>query len=155
MKSLYVSTPQDIPFQWKRFSAQKKTEVSIRACAPEGESFRVSSFGIMRLVANPNDDLIVIQSDGKEYPCKKDIFFQTYQAVPAVVLENVIAGYKFIKSAKSTLVAIPEGYDVTVGSLEGDLKGVRYPDYIVIGAKDELYVNTQKTVKEHMTVTEL
>lgn len=154
MKKLYVSKPQDIPFEWKRYSAQKKTEVTIRACALEGESFKVS-WSESRLWANPTDDLIIIHPDGKEYPCKKDIFFDTYQAVPFAVLEDVIAGYRFIKSAKSTLVAIPEGYDVTVSSLEGDLKEVRHPDYIVIGAKDELYVNTQKTVNEHMTVTEL
>lgn len=154
MTKLYVSKPQDIPFEWKRYTAQKKTAVTIRACEPKGESFKVS-WSESRLHANPKDDLIVIQPDGKEYPCKKDIFFGTYQAIPALDVESVMAGYRFIKKAKSTLVAIPEGYCVTVGSLEGDVAEVRYPDYIVIGAKDELYVNTQQTVSEHMIVEPL
>lgn len=151
MTKLYLQKPGDIPFQWKTFTARKKTTVRIRPCLPEGESFKVS-WSDSRLYATKEEDVIVIQPNGKEYPCKRDIFAATYTTVEKFGEHDSIWDYTWIKSATSTLVEIPQGYDITVGTLEGDVSDVRYPDFIVIGAKGELYVNTKKTVEEHLEI---
>jgi|694.fasta_scaffold04354_37 hypothetical protein len=153
MIKLYLRQPSDIPFQWKRVYAKKKTGVTIRAVKPEGESFKVS-WSESLLYADPNLDLIVrSELDGREYPCKKDIFTETYElAGPAYEAEGTIASYRYTKKTVNSLVEVPQGYDVTVGTLEGDVTDVQYPDYIAIGPKCELYVNTKKTVDENMEI---
>jgi hypothetical protein len=102
------------------------------------------------LTSDPEFDLIVIQPNGKEYPCKKDLFFSTYTQIPAVSNEDLIAGYKFVKSATTTIVPIPMNFDVTIQTLEGVLPTVAYPDYIAIGSVGELYANTKQFVDENL-----
>lgn len=145
-----VQAETDIPSFWPRFIVRKKTSVGIRA-SKGVEEFKVSWQDAI-LKSDPAVDLIVIPPDGKEYPCKKDIFFSTYQPLPAVTTEDVIAGYKFVKSATTKLAAIPEGIDVTIKTLEGVLPIVTHPDYIAIGSVGELYANTKDFVDQNMEI---
>lgn len=151
MKSLTLKSVSDIPDSWERFTARKKTKVKIRSCHPGGESFIVP-WSSSKLHANPDEDLVVVPENGDEYPCKKDIFFDTYQALPSVIENRLLGGYSFVKKATSQLVKIPEGYTLDIHSLEGIVYGVKYPDYIVIGAKEELYANTKNNVEDNMEI---
>jgi hypothetical protein len=143
-----VKAETDIPAVWPRFVVRKKTTVGIRA-SKGVEEFKVS-WQDATLVSDPAVDLIIVQPNGTEYPCKKDIFFSTYTPVPAISNEDLIAGYKFVKSATTTIVPIPQRFDVTIQTLEGVLPVVTYPDYIAIGAVGELYANTKQFVDDNL-----
>lgn len=124
-----LKSPSDIPSDWPILKARKKTKVKIRESVGR-EQFKVSWQDSI-LESDPELDLIIIQSNGTEYPCKKDIFVETY----------VQDGDGWIKKEISRLVQVPEGEVVFIDTLEGKLNGVKYPDYIVIGKQDELYAN--------------
>lgn len=135
-----LTHPSDIPTNWPILFARKKTKVRIRPS--EGvEKFKVS-WQDSELTSDPIEDLIIIQPDGKEYPCKKNIFAETY--------EDVLNGY-WIKKETSKLVQIPEGESVQIETLEGTLNAVQYPDYIAIGKRNELYANAKSWVDENLT----
>lgn len=125
-----LKSPSDIPSSWPILKARKKTTVSIRESIGR-EKFKVSWQDSV-LESDPELDLIVIQPNGTEYPCKKDIFAETY---------TEIADNQWIKNEISRLVQVPEGEVVSIDTLEGKLNEVKYPDYIVIGKQDELYAN--------------
>jgi hypothetical protein len=131
---------EDIPQNWKVLNARKKTKVNIR---PSNgiERFKVF-WSDCDLVSDPDLDVIVIAFDGSEYPCKKDIFRETYEKVPD--------SEQYVKKAINILVEVPEDFTVEVETLEGVVDNVEYPDYVVIGARGELYVNTRKFVDEEM-----
>lgn len=132
--------PSDIPTNWPILFARKKTKVRIRPS--EGiEKFKVS-WQDSELTSDPDQDLIIIQPNGKEYPCKKDIFTETYQ--------EESDGF-WLKKETSKLVQVPEGEWVDIVTLEGDVKGVHYPDYIAIGKRDELYANAKSWVDKNLT----
>ena len=135
-----LKQPSDIPSHWPKLKARKRSFVSIRE-AKVPESFKVS-WQDSELVSDPVLDLIIIQSNGTEYPCKKDIFYATYQEV-----ENFNV---WQKKELSTLVQIPPHYQVSIETLEGTLNKVVHPDYIVIGKKDELYANKKEWVDENL-----
>ena len=145
---IVVRSETDIPAVWPRFVVRKKSSVNIRA-SKGVEEFKVSWQDAL-LVSDPNADLIIIQPNGDEYPCKKDIFFSTYTPVPMIYTEDLIAGYKFVKSATSVIVPIPRRFDVTIQTLEGVLPIVAYPDYIAIGTLGELYANTKQFVDDNL-----
>lgn len=133
---------KDIPSNWKRHTVRKKTTVKIR---PSNgiERFKVS-WADHDLVSDPELDVIVISNDGSEYPCKRDIFFDSYAPITTE---------DWIKKATNIIVEIPQGTDpFEVETLEGVVGNVGYPDYVVIGVKGELYVNTRKTVEEHLEI---
>ena len=71
-----LKTTEDIPRDWKRLTVRKKTTVMIRACNGV-EEFKVA-WSDKPLVSNPDEDLIIVQPDGKEYPIKADVFLDTY-----------------------------------------------------------------------------
>lgn len=145
-----VTNETDIPAAWPRITVRKKTTVGVRP-ATKPEEFKVS-WQDATLVSDPAVDLIIVQPNGSEYPCKKDIFFSTYQAVPAVSQEDLIAGYKFVKTATSKIVPVPMSFDVTVNTLEGVLPTIAYPDFIAIGKVGELYANTKQFVEDNLEV---
>lgn len=145
-----VTTSADIPSAWPRIQARKNTPVSIRA-SNGVESFNVDWQDAV-LVSDPTLDLIIKGSDGLEYPCKKDLFFSTYTTLPAVTNDDLIAGYKFVKSAVITLVPVPMTATVTINTLEGVLPAIEYPDYISIGSAGELYANTKDFVDKNLTI---
>lgn len=150
-----VSKPADIPAIWPRFRVRKNTPVNIRR-SNGVEEFTVSWQDAV-LVSDPALDLIITQPNGKEYPIKKDIFWDTYVAQdPDFVFEwndetFDFTGINFVKKAESTLVGIPSDIEVEIHTLEGVLPSVTYPDYIAIGPKDELYANTAEFAKANLT----
>lgn len=139
-----LASPDDIPHEWKTRLARRTSTVRIRDCAGV-EEFKVDWQDSV-LVSDPELDLIVIQDNGKEYPCKKDIFYSTYEKV-----NDCGNTQKWAKKATSTLVEIPAGCHVEIKTLEGTLPAVSFPDYIVIGASDELYANTYEFAKTNLT----
>jgi len=135
-----LKIPSDIPSSWPILKARKKTTVSIRESIGR-EQFKVSWQDSI-LESDQELDLIVIQPNGNEYPCKKDIFAETY-------IET--ADSQWLKKEESRLVQIPEGESVSIETLEGTLNEVKHPDYIVIGKKDELYANTNEWAQNNLT----
>lgn len=133
---------QDIPQDWKRLTVRKKTSVSIRPSRVV-ERFKVS-WADHDLISDPELDVIVISNDGSEYPCKKDIFLESYTPSD---------GSKWVKKGTNVIVEIPEGTpSFEVETLEGVVGDVAYPDYVVIGVKGELYVNTRESVEKNLEV---
>lgn len=137
---MHLKSPSDIPSSWPVLKARKKTTVSIRESIGR-EQFKVSWQDSI-LESDPELDLIVIQPNGDEYPCKKDIFAETY---------TEITDNQWIKNEISRLVQVPEGETVSIETLEGTLNEVAHPDYIVIGKKDELYANTYDWAQNNLT----
>ena len=119
-----LKTQKDIPADWARFTVRKKTTVKIRPCNG-AERFSVS-WQDAELVSDPELDLIIIQPSGKEYPCKKDIFLVSYcpVGVEKGAQYPLFGGFDFVKNATSEIVAIPEGVDVEIETLEGILPKV-------------------------------
>lgn len=140
---------EDIPSDWKVLTVRKKTTVRIRPCNG-AERFKVS-WSDHDLVSDPETDLIVIANDGREYPCKRDIFYETYQELP--LGSDWTDGFEYIKKATNQIVEIPEGSTpFEVETLEGIVGDVGYPDYVVIGIKGELYVNTREFVEKNLEI---
>ncbi len=140
-----ITNKEDIPSHWNVLKVKKKTTVQIRR-AIEVEKFS-ASWQDSELVSDPEQDVIVIQQNGKEYPCKKDIFFDSYEEC-----ETLGGPVKYIKKAVTEIVEIPEGEEVQIETLEGTLNSVSFPDYIAIGTKGELYANTEEFVKENLII---
>lgn len=134
-----LKTPLDIPSSWPILKAHKKTKVQIRESIGR-EQFKVSWQDSV-LESDPELDLIIIQPNGSEYPCKKDIFAETY----------VQDGDGWIKNEICRLVQVTEGETVSIDTLEGKLNEVKYPDYIAIGKKDELYANTFDWAEQNLS----
>lgn len=142
---------KDIPLYWKRLTVRKKTTVKIRPCYGKQE-FKVS-WSEKPLVSDPDLDLIVVQPNGKEYPCKEDIFWDTYVINEAWGKLNNFSDYTFTKKATTTLVEIPEGVTpFEIETLEGIINNVAYPDYVAIGPKGELYTNTKDFVDNNLEI---
>ncbi len=114
-----------VPCDWgEQRKARRKTIVSIRE--PNGIETFVKSWGT--LTATPCVDWIIVQDDGEEYPIKKDIFATTYEeATPG----------RYRKTAHSRLVQVPKGIVAVLVTSEGELE-VHHPDYVVIGAENEV-----------------
>lgn len=143
MKQKYhIVTAADIPANWQRINVRKKTKVTIRECNGV-EKFTVA-WSEQQLTSNPAVDIIV-DSNGEQYPCKRDIFEQTYVAHPE-------GGY--VKRGTSTIVKIPDNVSVDVVSLEGAVESVEAPDYIAVGAKNECYANSKTFVEGNLEVVQ-
>jgi hypothetical protein len=144
-----VKNPEHIPSDWKILNVRKKTTVKIRSCNGV-EKFKVS-WQDAELVSDPEVDLIVIQPNDKEYPCKSDIFWDTYE-LKKPCFHSDQSKFEYIKKATTQIVEIPEGYEVEIETLEGVLPVVTYPDYIAIGVKGELYANTKEFVDNNLEI---
>ena len=147
-----LKTKEDIPSDWKVLTVRKKTTVRIRPCNGV-ERFKVS-WADHDLVSDPELDLIVIANDGSEYPHKQDIFYEAY--TPHGLDMSMHVGMRvdtWIKKATNQIVEIPEGTTpFEVETLEGVVGDVGYPDYVVIGIKGELYVNTREFVEKNLEI---
>jgi hypothetical protein len=139
MNKIQVKKQSDIPANWEIKKAKKQTTVRIRDCVVP-ESFKVS-WQDSELVSDPNVDLIMIQPNGDEYPCKRDIFAETYEQV---------SDNEYRKKEISTLISIPENYEVEISTLEGTIHAASYPDFIVIGKRGELYANKKEWVDTNL-----
>lgn len=142
---------KDIPSDWKRYTVRKKTTVRIRPCNGV-ERFKVP-WADHDLVSDPELDVIVISNSGSEYPCKTNIFFESYTPYSSDPFKLFTMGQEWIKKGTSTIVEIPEGTEpFEVETLEGVVGDVGYPDYVVIGVKGELYVNTREFVERDLEI---
>lgn len=133
----------DIPDDWEILKVRKKTPVRIRPCNGV-EKFKVSWSDSM-LISDPSVDIIVISDTGSEYPCKYDIFMDTYERNDnrcGGAVSKDIWDYEWIKKATYRLAKIPEGIVASVVTLEGQVDEVKFPNFVAIGPRNELYVNT-------------
>jgi hypothetical protein len=78
---------------------------------------------------------------GRTVSHKKDIFAATYE-------ETVPDRYR--KKARSRLVQVPEGVVAVLTTREGEIE-VRHPDYVAIGAENEVYANSAQWMVENLT----
>lgn len=137
-----LKTIDDIPKDWKVLTVRKKTTVKIRPSVGV-ERFKVD-WSESELISDPELDVIVISEDGREYPCKMDIFFNSY---------SPLTEEKWIKKGTQQIVEIPEGTEpFEVETLEGVVGEVGYPDYVAIGVKGELYVNPKSFVDKDLEI---
>lgn len=142
-----LKTIEDIPSDWKVLNVRKKTTVRMRLS--EGvERFKVP-WCDDELISDPELDIIIMQDDGSEYPCKTDIFRETYASSGD---GGRGLSVRWVKKAQFRIVEIPEGVEVEVESLEGTVGEVKYPDYVAIGVKGELYVNTKEFVDNNLEI---
>ena len=132
-----IAAGTDIPIDFGEVRhARKKTLVQIRE--PKGAETFATPWGT--LTAQPDIDWVIVHAPGHEAPIKKDIFSSTY--------EPASQGY-FRKRALVRLVQVPAGIVAQVATLEGELS-VTNPDYIAIGARDEVYPNSAAWVAQHL-----
>ena len=150
-KIMKVQTQEDIPDSWQVLKVRKKTTVKVRSC--EGvEEFDVS-WQDSKLISDPAVDVIIIQPNGVEFPCKREIFNSSY--IPLVGISDVrTKDVHYIKNVTSQIVPIPIGETVQIETLEGTLNEVTFPDYIAIGIRGELYANTFEFVRDNLEFIE-
>lgn len=137
-KRITIADGDQIPGDWgKPRTAVRSTTVTIRQ--PDGrETFTVDGG---TLTAEPGLDLVISQQSGEEYPIKKEIFAATYEeAEPG----------RYRKKSVSRLVQVPVGTVAVLDTKEGRIE-VRHPDYVVIGAENEVYANSANWVAENLT----
>jgi hypothetical protein len=123
--------------------ARRKTLVTIRP-AKGTETFKCD-YGSGTLEGVEGIDYILTNVITKEsYPCKIDIFNDTWEQVtetPGTYRKKGIC--KFIK--------IPEGDVVTLMTLEGE-RVCSHPNYIALGAKDEVYSYSPEFVEKDLEI---
>lgn len=123
--------------------AKRKTLVSIR----EVQGTEIFNHPNGNLTAIQGEDWVVIPQDNSQpYPCKKIIFEQTWEK------ESTDSPY-YHKKAKSRLIQVPVNDVVSLNTLEGVIT-VSFPDYIVLGAQDEVYSNRQEWVDKNLEFIE-
>lgn len=75
------------------------------------------------------------------YPCKRDIFHDTWEEQEEGL---------YSRKALSRLIQVKPGDEIKLITLEGETS-VRHPDYIVLGARNEVYSNSEEWVKNNLT----
>ena len=132
-----IQSGDDVPSDFGAWrEAVRRTTVTIRE--PNAVETFEKSWGT--LTAVPGVDLVIVQDSGDEYPIKKDIFTQTYEAVSPT---------RYRKTAKSRLIQVPKEVIAILASLEGEVE-VRHPDFIVVGVKNEVYANSPDWVQDNL-----
>lgn len=122
--------------------AQRKTLVRIRPAV--GTEVFVKSYG--NLTAIEGEDWVLMPVDGGEpYPCKINIFADTWESV---------GDSQYRRKALSRLIQVPEGVEVILHTLEGDVK-VYNPDFIALGAHGEVYSNSKDWADANLTFLSL
>lgn len=134
---ILIQHGDQLPSSWGNpREAVRKTTIVIRE--PQGMETFVTSWGT--LTAAPGLDWVIVQDSGEAYPIKKDIFAATYEE---------IAPGRYRKKARSCLVQVPEGVVAVLATREGEIE-VRHPDYVVIGAENEVYANSEEWVSANL-----
>ena len=135
-----IAHGSQIPSEWGTpREAVRTTTVTIRE--PAGMESFVTAWGT--LIATPGDDLVITQDSGEAYPIKKNIFAATYEEV---------APGRYRKKTRSRLVQVPKGVVAALTTREGEIE-VRHPDYVAIGAENEVYANSAQWVEENLVFT--
>jgi len=86
--------------------------------------------------------VLISGADPDGYPCELDIFDRTYE-------ETAPGSGLYRKTGVTRLVQVPEGVTVELQTKEG-LEMVTHPDYIAVGAVDEVYANAANWVEENL-----
>lgn len=121
-------------------AARRRTRVTTRAIQGERETFLTSTGQLEGL---KDLDLVVVPCDGSPpYPCKISIFRESWR-------ETEPGSGVYQRQALAQVVPIPEGDQVVLHSLEGEIT-VRHPDYIAIGVEDEVYANSARWVADNL-----
>jgi hypothetical protein len=138
MKEIHIDSGDQVPADFGPIrEAVARVTVVIRE--PVGVETFPKSWGV--LTAAPGVDLVIHQEDGEEYPIKRDIFADTYQEV---------APGRYRRSVSTRLVQCPKEVTAILKTKEGVIR-VQYPDYIVIGVKNEVYANSAARVADKLT----
>lgn len=120
--------------------ARRKTLVRIRE-TNKIEFFKTNS-GDGDLRAIEGLDYVVTPVDGgNSYPCKKNIFHDSWEETET---PNV-----YRRKALCKAIPIPEGVSVTLKTLEGDVVAV-HPSWIAIGIEGEVYSYSDDWVKNNL-----
>lgn len=139
MKKFTIASGSDVPADFGVIrTARKKKLVRIREPKAGGEQFK-KSWG--DLTALPGEDFVICAEE-EEYPCKIDIFKATYE-------ETAPNSGQYRKVGTSRLVQVPEGVECLLKTKEGEI-AVQYPDYVVIGEKNEVYANGSEWVEQNL-----
>jgi hypothetical protein len=138
MNYIFLSAEEVINVYGEPSTAKRKTLVKIRPTV--GTEIFPREKG--DLTAVEGIDYVVMSVDGSEsYPCKIDIFNESWQ-------ETVTSGV-YEHKALCRVIQVPVGDRVTLKTLEGNAT-ITHPDYIAIGVKGEVYSNSEKFVKENL-----
>lgn len=95
------------------------------------------------LTAVQGVDYVLEPLDGSQSnPCKINIFADSWE-------ETEPGSEVYRRKALCKAVPVPEGYEVILKCLEGDLK-VYHPNFIAIGIKDEVYSYRKEWVEKNL-----
>ncbi len=141
MTRIFITSGKEIPRAFGELrTARKKGLVRIREPANPREIFK-KPWGTLEAI--PGLDIVVLsEGDPDGYPCKREVFEATYE-------EAAPGSRQFRKTALSRLVQVPKDFTVEVKTTEGMLTAV-HPDYVVVGANNEVYVNARRWVEDNL-----
>jgi hypothetical protein len=120
--------------------AHRKTLVTIREVNGEEIFHANSSDGELKAVEGI-DYVVIPVNGGNSYPCKKEIFHNSWE-------ETETTGV-YRKKALCKAIPIPEGVTVTLKTLEGDVV-VSHPAWIAVGIEDEVYSYSNEWVEKNL-----
>jgi hypothetical protein len=121
--------------------SKRKTTVSIRE--PYGTEVFPGSKNKGDLTAISEIDYVLVPTDNsKSYPCKKDIFHNTWE-------EAVKGTGIYRKKAVCRSIPIPKDVVVIVKTLEGDVEAA-YPSHIAIGSVGEVWTYSEDFINKNL-----
>jgi hypothetical protein len=82
-------------------------------------------------------------ADPEGYPCKLDVFRQTYE-------ETRPGSGEYRKTELTRLVQVPEGVVAMLETEEGTIQ-VEHPDFVVVGKMNEVYANSFEWVAQNLS----
>ena len=132
MKNITLANPADaIEALGEPRMARKQGTIRIREPRDVVEQIQ-TKWGTQDAITGT--DFVAIEADGAEYPYKKDLF--------QVNMEQVPGTEEYRKKTLSRLLEIPNDVKVTLITIDGGIEKpltVFAPDFVCIGAKDEVY----------------
>jgi hypothetical protein len=140
MAKVIENAKDAIEFFGEPVVARRKTKVRIRET--NGVETFVSKYGQGTLTAKQGIDYVVIPVDGSDpYPCKIDIFHNTW--------EEIDGTGTYRKTGLCRFIPIPEGTTVELKTLEGPVE-VSHPNYIALGAEGEVYSYSKEFIEKNL-----
>jgi hypothetical protein len=134
---LYISCGSEIPASFgPRLRGRKRTLVAITK--PCVAAVLRAARGVPRV--DEATEYLLEHGPGDFAVIKKSIFEATYEPV---------AQGRYRRKTIVQLVQVPTGADVVLRSLEGEV-AVAHPNYIAIGAIDEVYPNSAEWVANNL-----
>jgi hypothetical protein len=125
--------------------AKRKSLVTIREVNGT-ETFTVESSEGELTAIQGIDYVLIPSSGGSEYPCKIDIFHETWE-------ETTQPGI-YQKKGICIFVPLPKDTTVILETLEGSVQ-VSHPNYIAIGKNDEVYSYSEDFVDNELVIAHM